>query len=149
MKLNKLMIAAAFCAAASAQADSVFEKPEDAIHYRQAAFSLIRVQIGDMGAMLKGKVPFDAARFSQRADNAAALAKMPWEAFIPGSDQGKTDALPAVWQDNQTFMKKASAFQEYADALALAAKSGDQKQIQAAFGAWAKTCKDCHKSFKE
>lgn len=132
-----------------ASANSAFEEPKDAIEYRQAAFSMIRVQIGDMGDMLKGKVEFDAERFKHRANNAAALSKMPWEAFVEGSDKGDTSALPAIWSDNETFMKKAVAFQQYADELAVAAQSGDKKVIAKAFGPWAKGCKDCHKSFKD
>lgn len=150
MKLTSLFLGAALSALTfGASANTAFEKPSDAIEYRQAAFSMIRVQIGDMGDMLKGKVPFDAERFQKRADNAAALAKMPWEAFVEGSDKGDTSALPVIWSDNETFMKKATAFQQYADELAVAAKTGDKKLIANAFGPWAKGCKDCHKSFKD
>ncbi|HEA17478.1 hypothetical protein LCGC14_2143870 [marine sediment metagenome] len=150
MKLKQLLLGATLSALTfGATANSAFEKPSDAIEYRQAAFSMIRVQIGDMGDMLKGKVPFDAERFQQRANNAAALSKMPWEAFVAGSDKGDTSALPAIWSDNETFMKKAAAFQQYADELAVAAQTGDKKVIAKAFGPWAKGCKDCHTSFKD
>ena len=150
MKLKHILIGSLLSTLAlSASANSAFEEPSDAIEYRQAAFSMIRVQIGDMGDMLKGKVPFDAERFQQRANNAAALSKMPWEAFVAGSDKGDTSALPAIWSDNETFMKKAAAFQQYADELAVAAQTGDKKVIAKAFGPWAKGCKDCHTSFKD
>ena len=149
MKLKQVLagIALTTCAL-SASANSAFKEPSDAIKYRQAAFSMISVQIGDMGAMLKGKVPFDAEQFKMRANNAAALSKMPWEAFYAGTDKGDTSALAAVWSDNETFTKKATAFQQYADELAVAAQSGDKAVIGKAFGAWAKGCKDCHKQFK-
>ena len=150
MKLKQLFLGATLCALTfGATANSVFEEPSDAIEYRQATFSMIRVQIGDMGDMLKGKVPFDAEQFKHRANNAAALSKMPWEAFVAGSDKGDTSALPAIWSDNETFMKKAAAFQQYADELAVAAQTGDKKVIAKAFGPWAKGCKDCHTSFKD
>ncbi|MFY8274527.1 c-type cytochrome [Pseudoalteromonas sp. SSDWG2] len=150
MKLHAIITAVALSAASSTVlADSVFEKPEDAIDYRQSAFSIIRVQIGDMGDMLKGKVPFDAERFAQRANNAAALSQMPWEAFVAGTDQGDTAALPAIWEDRATFDAKANAFAQYAQELAVAAQTGDKEQIVPAFQNWAKGCKDCHKSFKD
>lgn len=135
----------------SATANTAFEKPSDAVEYRQSAFSMIGTQIGDMGAMLKGKVPFDAKRFAMRANNAAALSKMPWEAFIAGTEMGKakTSALAEIWSDNEKFMKKATAFQMYADELATVAATGDKNKIKKAFGNWAKGCKDCHKSFKD
>ena len=133
----------------SANAQSMFEKSEDAIEYRKATFQLIRYQIGDMGDMLKGKVPFDAKRFEKRANAAATLSALPWEAFTNDSQKGDTSALPAIWNDRATFDKKAAKFAEYAQALATAAKSGDKKEIAPAFRNWAKGCKDCHKSFKD
>lgn len=149
MKLRTLVLAAAIAAPALANANPAFKEAEDAIKYRQHAFQLIRTQIANMGDMLKGKVEFNAETFQMRANNAAALSKMPWEAFYAGTDKGDTSALPAVWSDNETFMQKANAFADYADKLAVAAQSGDPKVIKPAFGAWAKGCKDCHKSFKD
>ncbi len=150
MILKQVFIGALLSTCAlSVSANSAFKEPSDAIEYRQAAFSMISVQIGDMGAMLKGKIPFDAEQFKQRANNAAALSKMPWEAFYAGTEKGDTSALPAVWSENDTFMKKATAFQQYADELAVAAQTGDKAVIGKAFGAWAKGCKDCHKQFKD
>ena len=50
MKLKQLVVGAMLSTMAlGASANSVFEEPSDAIEYRQAAFSMIRVQIGDMG----------------------------------------------------------------------------------------------------
>ncbi len=43
---------------------------------------------GDIGAMLKGKKDFDADVAAMRAANVAALAKLPLEGFIDGSDKG-------------------------------------------------------------
>ncbi|MFC0119242.1 c-type cytochrome [Pseudoalteromonas xiamenensis] len=149
--MKKVLIAAVLTvlSTGAASANSLFEKPEDAIDYRKASFQLLRYQIGDMGDMLKGKVPFDAERFKARAHNAARLSTMPWEAFAEGTDKGDTDALPAIWSDRATFDKKAADFAQYAQALADAADTGDQGAIKKAFGNWAKGCKDCHKSFKE
>ncbi|WP_405602962.1 MULTISPECIES: c-type cytochrome [unclassified Pseudoalteromonas] len=150
MKFKKILttVALTMCAF-SVSANTAFKEPSDAIEYRQAAFSMISVQISDMGAMLKGKILFDAEQFKKRANNAAALSKMPWEAFYKGTDKGETSALGAVWSENDTFMKKATAFQQYADELAVAAQSGDKAIIGKAFGAWAKGCKDCHKQYKD
>ena len=73
---------------------------------------MISVQIGDMGAMLKGKVPFDAEQFKMRANNAAALSKMQWEAFYEGTDKGDTAALAAVWAEMQPLLKKRMLLQQ-------------------------------------
>ncbi|MGI2173179.1 c-type cytochrome [Shewanella ulleungensis] len=126
-----------------------FEEPADAIKYRQSAFSLIAYNFGDMGAMLKGKKPFDAAVFSSRADNVAALSKLPHEGFIAGSDKGDTEALAKVWQDKADFDSKMTAFQDNAAALAVAAKSTDQNLIKQAFANTGKSCKGCHDVYKK
>ncbi|KTF18866.1 c-type cytochrome [Pseudoalteromonas sp. 10-33] len=150
MKFKKILAGALLTTCAlSVSANSAFKEPSDAIEYRQSAFSILSVQIGDMGAMLKGKVPFDAEQFKMRANNAAALSKMPWEAFYAGTDKGDTSALAAVWSENTVFVEKANAFAANADKLALAAQSGDKAVIGKAFGAWAKGCKECHKQFKD
>ena len=149
MKKNILLGVLLSALTLSANAQSMFEKSEDAIEYRKSTFQLIRFQIGDMGDMLKGKVAFDTERFQKRADAAATLSALPWEAFTRDSQKGDTSALPAIWTDRATFDKKAAKFAEYAEALATAAKSGDKKEIGPAFRNWAKGCKDCHKSFKD
>jgi len=126
-----------------------FKEPEDAIEYRQAAFHLIAYNFGDMGAMLKGEKPFDAAVFSSRADNVAALSKIPYEGFIAGSDKGDTEALAKIWQEKADFDSKAMAFQDYAAALAIAAKSGDKNNLKQAFVNTGKSCKACHDDYKK
>jgi cytochrome c556 len=126
-----------------------FEETADAIEYRQAAFGLIAYNFGDMGAMLKGKKPFDAAVFSARADNVAALSTIPHEGFIAGSDKGDTEALAKIWQDKADFDSKMTAFQDNAAALAVAAKTTDENNIKQAFTNTGKSCKGCHDVYKK
>ena len=126
-----------------------FEKTDDSIEYRQAAFSLISYNFGDMGAMLKGQKPFDEATFSMRADNVAALSKLPHEGFIEGSDKGDTRALEKIWQDKADFDSKMKTFIDNAAALAVAAKTTDQSTIKKAFVNTGKSCKACHDGFRE
>lgn len=126
-----------------------FKKPADAIEYRQAAFRLIAYNFGDMGAMLKGEKPFDAAAFSTRADNVAALSKIPHEGFIAGSDKGETRALAKIWQEKADFNNKMTAFQDNAAALIIAAQSSDKNNLKQAFMNTGKSCKACHDEYKK
>ena len=126
-----------------------FKEPADAIEYRQAAFGLIAYNFGDMAAMMKGKKPFDAAVFSTRAENVAALSKIPHEGFIAGSDKDDTEALAKIWQDKADFDSKMTAFQDNAAALVVAAKTNDKNQIKQAFGNTGKSCKGCHDVYKK
>ncbi|MGL5360096.1 MAG: c-type cytochrome [Shewanella sp.] len=132
----------------SVQANN-FEDATDAIHYRQSAFTVMAYNFGDMGAMMKGKKPFDAQTFAMRANNVAALSTLPFEGFIDGSDKGKTEALAKVWQDRADFDAKMKTFQENAAILATVAQKGDQTAIKQAFMETGKSCKGCHDVYKK
>lgn len=132
----------------------LFKKPQQAVDYRQATFTAIRHNFGQMRAMLGGKRTYDQKEFQQRADNLAALAQMPWEAFLPDTDMktmgGNNSALPEVWTKNDKFLKLARLFEQNTAALAMAAKTGDKGKIKKALGKMGKEgCKACHNKFKD
>lgn len=122
---------------------------EKAIGARQAAFTLMAANVGPMGAMAKGKKPFNQEEFAMRAANLEALSNMPWEFFIPGSDQGDTKAKPEVWSNQDDYKKKTEQFKQEVAKLAQASKGTDQKAMFEQFGATAKSCKSCHKEYKK
>lgn len=147
-KLLLTLVASTTLLVSAAQAHN-FEDAKDAIEYRQSAFSLIAYNFGDMGAMMKGKKPFEAETFAMRAANVAALSKIPFEGFIDGSDKGETEALAKVWQDRADFDAKMKTFQENATILATVAQKGDQAAIKQAFMDTGKSCKGCHDAYKK
>jgi cytochrome c556 len=152
MKLLKLIghsLVLASTLSSPAFANDTFEKSEDAIEYRKKAFSMIHFQFSNMGDMIKGKKPFDLEQFQIRASNTAALSLMPWEAFIVGSDEGKTDALPNIWKNSHDFNEKIESFKADSKRLLTAAKNGNVDTIRPAFMNLAKNCKGCHQSFKK
>ncbi|MCL1080076.1 cytochrome c [Parashewanella spongiae] len=126
-----------------------FDGVEDAIQYRKAAFGLMAHNFGEMAAMLKGKKPMDKVIFAQRANNVAALAQLPHEGFIEGSDKGETDVLAKIWKNKSDFDDKMKALQISANQLAKVSQLDDIKAIKKAFGATGKNCKSCHKSYKQ
>ena len=73
--MKKMMWAAAAVATllTALPAAAQFAKPEDAIKYRKAAFNVMSAHFGRVGAMVQGKVPFDA---KAAADNAPSGKKM-------------------------------------------------------------------------
>lgn len=148
MKKQLLTLAASALLISSATAHN-FEDASDAIQYRQSAFGLLAYNFGDMGAMMKGKKPFDAETFAMRANNVAALSKIPFEGFIDGSDKGETEALAKIWQDRADFDAKMKTFQENAAILATVAQKGDQAEIKQAFMNTGKSCKGCHDTYKK
>ncbi|MDR0478785.1 MAG: cytochrome c [Burkholderiaceae bacterium] len=125
-------------------------KPEEAIKYRQAAFTVMAKHFHSLGAMAGGKAPFDAKAAAADADVLAVVAPLPFTAFGPGTDKGaKTEAKPGIWQDSAKFKQADDDMQAAMTKLVTAARSGSLDQIKATFGPTGKACKSCHDSFKE
>lgn len=89
------------------------------------------------------------------ADAAAAAAAIAGEAsqipswFPAGSDQGKTRALPIIWEKPDEFAAEAKMMGELAAKLEAAAKSGDAAAAAAAFAALGRDgCNGCHDTFR-
>ena len=149
--LRSLMISAAALTglAAALPAAAQFAKPEDAIKYRQSALYVMGTHFGRIGAVVQGKAPFDAKTTADNASLVVTMSKLPYVAFIEGSDKGNTKAKPEVWKDMPKFQAAAKDMQEQAVKLEAAAKTGNLDAIKVAFGDTAKTCKACHDNFRE
>jgi cytochrome c556 len=142
------LLGAAVCVPAMAQ----FAKPEDAIKYRQSAFSVMGTHFGRLGAMANGKVPFDAKAAADNAAIVEAMSKLPHAAFIDGSDKGgNTKALPLIWTEKTKFIASGDKLMAEATKLAAVTKAPGLTldQLKAAFGNTAGTCKACHDAYKE
>ena len=126
-----------------------FAKPEDAVKYRKAALTVMAAHFGRIGAMVQGRVPFDAAAAQANAEIATMMSKLPFTAFGPGTDVGDTRAKPNVWTDNAKFVAAATKMQDEMAKLNAAAKTGNLDQIKAAFGPVGGACKACHDDFRK
>lgn len=126
-----------------------FAKPEDAIKYRKASFTVMSAHFGRVGAMATGKAPYDAKAAAENADIAAAMSKLPWAAFPEGSDKGETRAKPEIWKDSAKYKEAADKMQAELTKLAAAAKVGNVDALKTAFGPAASTCKGCHDNFRK
>ena len=144
----KLLLSSVVLVATTAVA-SPFEKPEDAIHYRQSAFTMIAANFGDMAEMVKGRKDWNQDVFAQRAQYISQLSLMPEEAFnVEGSDKGDTKAKPEIWSDWNGFTGKLTKFQGDLAQLANVSSEGDERATKKAFGVAAKNCKSCHTDYK-
>jgi cytochrome c556 len=126
-----------------------FAKPEDAIKYRKASFTVMAAHFGRVGAMASGRAPYDAKAAAENADIAAAMAKLPWAAFTEGSDKGETRAKPEIWKDSAKYKEAADKMQAEMVKLSAAAKAGNVDALKTAFGPAAATCKGCHDNFRK
>lgn len=141
------LVAALVCAAVPAMAQ--FQKPEDAVKYRQSALSVMAAHFGRLGAMASGKAPFDAKVAQDNAAVVEFMSKLPWAGFTPNTEGVKSKAKPEVWMDKAKFDQGSEKMVAEVAKLNAAAKAGNLDALKAAFGETAKTCKACHDAFRE
>jgi cytochrome c556 len=149
MKFRPLLSAslAALTLTIALPAAAQFAKPEDAIKYRKAAFTVMATHFGRIGAMANGKVPFDAAVAQQNAEIVTYMSTLPWAGFGPGTEGG--NAKPEVWKDTAKFKELGEDMNKKMVALNAAAKTGNLDNIKTAFGAVGGSCKTCHDAFRK
>lgn len=142
-----LTVAAVAGLATALPAAAQFQKPEDAVKYRKAGFTVMATHFGRLGAMAQGRVPFDAAAATTNAEVVAAMSKLPFAGFVEGTSGTEKGSPKAnVWSDRAKFDAGAKKLQDEAAKLAANAKTLDG--LKAAFTATAGTCKACHDDFR-
>ena len=149
--MKKILIAlSTVCALGVAlPAAAQFQKPEDAIHYRQSAMTVMATHFGRVAAMAQGKVPFDAKAAADNADIVSVMSKLPWAAFGAGTDMAVPNRAKAeIWKDPAKFKEGSDKLVAEVAKLDAAAKGGNLDQIKAAVGGVGKTCKSCHDDFR-
>lgn len=149
MKTLMRIVAACLTAAALVPAHAQFAKPEDAVKYRKASYTVMAAHFGRLGAMANGRVPYDAKLAAENAELVVALAKLPWTAYGEGTDKGETRAKPEIWKEAAKFKEAADKMQAEVGKLNVAAKAGNVDALKAAFGPAAASCKACHDNFRK
>lgn len=139
--LPSVTVAALMSVPLTARADQAL------IDYRNAVMESIGGHTSALVAIIKGNVPYkeDAAVHARAIE---PLAKMAGHVFPPESKTGKTDALPAIWEQPEKFQKSLAAFQTAAADLAKVA-DGQPGDLAAPVSALAKACKACHDDFRK
>lgn len=144
-----LALLASVAALVALPAAAQFQKSEDAIKYRQGAFTIMGTHMARIGAMAQGRVPFDA---KVAADNAAivlTVSRLPFGAFGEGTDKGLPNRAKAeVWKDSAKFKAASEKMIGEVAKLEAAAKAGNLDGMKTAFGAVGASCKACHDDFR-
>ncbi len=147
--MTRLLMAAVVGIATALPAAAQFQKPEDAIKYRQSAFTVMANHLGRVGAMAQGRAPFDAKVAADNTAIVSMMSSLPFTAFVPGSDKGAPNRAKAnVWSDGAKFKAAAEKMQAEVAKLDAAAKSGNLDAIKGAMGAVGGACKACHDDFR-
>ncbi len=148
MKVARTLILLATSLALAAPALAQFRKPEDAVKYRQSVmFTMGNHFYSRLGAMANGRIPFDAKAAADNADVVLTLSRLPWVAFGPETNVGKTDAKPAIWTEQAKFKDLSEKMQAEVVKLQAASRTGDIEALKTAYRATSSACKSCHDSF--
>jgi cytochrome c556 len=144
------VMAAAIAGMATAlPAAAQFAKPEDAIKYRKAAFTVMATHFGRVAAMANGRIPFDAKVAADNAELATTMSKLPYAGFVDGTDKGDTKAEPKIWAEMDKFRAAASKMQDEMAKLNVVAKGGNLDALKAQAGEVGKACKACHDTYRK
>lgn len=145
----RLTFAAALLAALTALAGALAH--EGASGIVKARMELMKDMAGAMKALapgMRGKAAWDPALVRDNAAIIADHAKDIPERFPEGSGKPPSEALPAIWENWETFEEDAQALQEHAETL----ESRAAKGAEAARPVFAKiidACKGCHEEFRQ
>ena len=118
------------------------------IKHREAVMEAVGGHFGAAFSTMRGMEQFDGNHVFH-AESVARLAKIAVDIFPAGSGEGKTKALPAIWEKPEAFAKAMDDFVLKADAFAAAAKADDRKAYAAAAKELGGSCKGCHDDFKK
>ena len=118
---------------------------------RQGLFKVLGFNMGAIGGMARGTVPFDAAIAERNANRIAMLAPMIPEVLFANDTRAfnvTTEALPIIWDQRALFEEKAANLIAAAETFAAVARGGDQAAITAAIRPFGGTCGNCHETFR-
>jgi cytochrome c556 len=132
-------------ALAFAAAGSVALADDDPIAARQALMKANGATLKQIIPMLKGG-PFDLETVQKSLNVYIDAATKEPALFPPGSDKGKTAALPAIWTNTADF--DARFVKLGADSKAALASIKDADSFKAAFPGVLKNCGGCHETYR-
>lgn len=127
------------------------KQAQDVTKFRQAILTLVKSNVGALGAMNKGAIPFDVETMQTNALRIEQLSLMLEDYFSTDTSAFDVDsaALDKIWKNQADFKDKINALTAAANNLNKVAKTGDSSQFKPAIGQIFKSCKGCHDSYKE
>ncbi|HRC38305.1 MAG TPA: cytochrome c [Rubrivivax sp.] len=146
--MTRLILAAVIGLTTALPAAAQFKNAEAAIKYRQSVMQVQNHHLGRIFAMVNGRMPFDAKVAAEDAALLDTIDKLPFVAFIDGTDKGETNAKSEIWKQRARFDAAALKMQEDVAKLNAAAKTGSLDAIKAAAGAVGQSCKACHDDYQ-
>lgn len=143
-----IVLLAALVAAPAVALDA--EQAQKATETRQSVLKVVGWNVGPLGAMARGVVPYDAALVARNAQRIAWMASMIPDAFRADTraHDVTTEALPVIWENYDRFEELAGNVRASAERLAEVAASGDEAAAKQAISALIDNCRACHDDFR-
>jgi cytochrome c556 len=118
---------------------------QDAIEKRQKVMKSQSAAAKEIKAAVESK---NYATVEAKAKDIMGTADQIPSVFPKGSTTGKTKAKAEIWEKNDDFVKHAKALSKSASDLAVAAKAGNDDEVNVKLKALGDTCNSCHKQFR-
>jgi len=119
---------------------------EKDIDYRKGTMMVVGGHMKSMGTILKGRMHQSDLKI--HADGMRSISRVVPSLFPAGSGDGKTEALPAIWEKPAEFKMALDKFVAAANGMAEAVDSGEMSAIGPAIQKLGGSCKGCHDDFK-
>lgn len=153
--MTRILKTGALALAATVAATMGFAQGNDPLAAAHAArdnlMSLYAYNLGTLGGMAQGAIPYDAAMASTAANNLAALTSLDQSLMWPvGSGVGEIEGSRVkleLWANMEDVMAKSGAMRDAAANMAAVAGT-DLASLQAAMGAVGQACGACHQAYR-
>jgi cytochrome c556 len=122
-----------------------------AVAARHAHMDLYAFNLGTLGGMAQGAIPYDAAAAQAAADNIVGLTGLNQMAYwLPGTEAGAVEGSRTkaeLWANIDDAIAKGMALGEAAVAMQAAAGTS-LEALQGAMGALGGACGACHQAYR-
>ena len=125
----------------------VLAQQSDPIRQRQDLMKNNQEQLRTLTGMARGQTPFNAATAQAAFQRVEQNARQIPGLFPAGSHQGKTDALPVIWERKADFDARAAKLEQ--DAKAVQTGVTDPASLQAAVQRVGQNCGGCHEIYRK
>jgi cytochrome c556 len=127
------------------------KQAQTAVQFRQAILQLVRSNMGPMGAMAKGDIPYNADVMELNSLRIEQLGLMMEDYFVADTRAFDVDtgALDAIWDNQADFNQKAQDMVNAAINVREVASARTADDYRKAIGALGATCKACHDDYKK
>ena len=122
---------------------------ENVVEYRQGMMIGLSWNIGAIGTMIKGELPWNQKKVAFLAARAAQLAPMAYEGFTPETAKAKSHAKAELWDNLKDFEQRNDTMVKAVVKLAEVSGGTDETATRAAFMDTVKACKGCHEKYQE